>query len=153
MTVKNEKIQIMVEQYNKLKAEMVEEGKKVFKDSFKDFFESNPKIVAFSWTQYTPYFNDGEPCYFGVGDIWPLTEKGLEDFKESGRGYAEEYSVGTYGEDKYKEGLDEEELKTVDDFASTIMSLPNEIFEDLFGDGVSVLATREGFEVEDYEHD
>lgn len=27
-------------------------------------------IHSFGWTQYTPYFNDGEPCEFGVGEPW-----------------------------------------------------------------------------------
>lgn len=45
-----------------------EEGEGVLKLMFKDFFESNPQIDSVRWTQYTPYFNDGEPCEFGVGD-------------------------------------------------------------------------------------
>lgn len=27
-------------------------------------------IDSFGWTQYTPYFNDGDPCEFGVGEPW-----------------------------------------------------------------------------------
>lgn len=153
MTIKNAKIQEMVTAYNKLKEEMVEEGKKVLKDSFKDFFADNPKIEVFTWTQYTPHFNDGDPCYFRVGDIWPLTKQGKTDWEEEGGGYAEEYSVGTYADDKYNEELTEEERKTTQEFSRTINSLPNEIFEDLFGDGVCVTATREGFEVEEHDHD
>lgn len=34
---------------------------------FQDAFDKG--IKAISWQQYTPYFNDGEPCEFGVGDI------------------------------------------------------------------------------------
>lgn len=33
----------------------------------------DPEIYAFGWAQYTPYFNDGEPCVFWVGDPWFLT--------------------------------------------------------------------------------
>ncbi len=27
-------------------------------------------IVEFGWQQYTPHFNDGDPCEFGVGEPW-----------------------------------------------------------------------------------
>lgn len=26
-------------------------------------------VLGVGWTQYTPYFNDGDPCVFGVGDL------------------------------------------------------------------------------------
>lgn len=29
--------------------------------------KEHPSIRAVCWIQYTPYFNDGEPCEFGVG--------------------------------------------------------------------------------------
>src|SRR5690348_1020347 len=34
---------------------------------FKNAFDKGVKAIA--WSQYTPYFNDGEACEFGVGDI------------------------------------------------------------------------------------
>ena len=33
----------------------------------------DPEIVRFGWNQYTPYFNDGEPCEFGTYAPWFLT--------------------------------------------------------------------------------
>lgn len=30
-------------------------------------------IVSFSWSQYTPYFNDGDPCVFRVNDELSVT--------------------------------------------------------------------------------
>lgn len=32
------------------------------------FFEECPKVQAVVWSQYTPYFNDGDECVFGVND-------------------------------------------------------------------------------------
>lgn len=37
-------------------------------DSLYDVFVEHPTIQTISWTQYTPYFNDGEPCEFSVHD-------------------------------------------------------------------------------------
>jgi hypothetical protein len=30
-------------------------------------------FVDFGWTQYTPYFNDGDPCEFGANGFWIRT--------------------------------------------------------------------------------
>lgn len=147
--------QKMLDEYNKLRAEFQERGKKVLKDSFKGFFDANPKIRAVSWTQYTPYFNDGEPCTFSVHDMWALDKKGYNEWKDNG-GYAEEYSVASnwaYGEPEGDDRLTAKERKSVQDFLALVHKLPDDLFEDMFGDHVEVIATREGFEVEEYSHD
>lgn len=33
------------------------------------FFDKFPKVRTIYWSQYIPYFNDGDPCVFSVGDI------------------------------------------------------------------------------------
>jgi hypothetical protein len=33
----------------------------------------DPEIHDFGWTQYTPYFNDGEVCVFSAGGFWVRT--------------------------------------------------------------------------------
>lgn len=33
----------------------------------------DPTIHDFGWKQYTPYFNDGEPCVFGANGLWVRT--------------------------------------------------------------------------------
>lgn len=34
----------------------------------KQFFDTCPEVESVFWTQYTPYFNDGDACEFGVHD-------------------------------------------------------------------------------------
>lgn len=29
---------------------------------------AHPEVTGIAWTQYTPYFNDGDPCVFSVGE-------------------------------------------------------------------------------------
>lgn len=36
-------------------------------------------IDSFGWTQYTPYFNDGDPCVFRVDETWVNTSGNGED--------------------------------------------------------------------------
>lgn len=38
----------------------------LFEEESKIIWDSIPEIVAFSWQQYTPYFNNGDICYFSV---------------------------------------------------------------------------------------
>jgi len=37
--------------------------------SFNSVFVKHPILESVRWTQYTPYFNDGDVCEFGVYDI------------------------------------------------------------------------------------
>jgi hypothetical protein len=54
----------------KFRSEMEErirtEGEEAVAEYFRDAFAKFPKIVAVGWTQYTPYFNDGDECVFSV---------------------------------------------------------------------------------------
>lgn len=40
---------------------------------------NDPHVTEFGWQQYTPYFNDGEPCVFGAGGVWIRTTDDSED--------------------------------------------------------------------------
>ena len=52
-----------------LKAEVTEHSKKILKEATASYFTKYGHLVAsISWTQYTPYFNDGSPCEFGVSE-------------------------------------------------------------------------------------
>ncbi len=46
-------------------------------------------IVEFGWRQYTPYFNDGEPCIFRISEFWVRT---TDDVDQG----ADELGVGRY---------------------------------------------------------
>jgi len=46
-----------------------QEGEAAVKDAFKDIFDKYPEVRSIVWAQYTPYFNDGDACYFGVHDF------------------------------------------------------------------------------------
>ena len=54
---------------NALKEEMQENSKVLMKEAFREFFEKYDVVDNIFWTQYTPYFNDGESCEFSVGDV------------------------------------------------------------------------------------
>jgi len=58
----NEEIQTVVEKMQKKAQPLVEAV-------VKEFLEKYPIVEYIHWTQYTPYFNDGEECTFSINDI------------------------------------------------------------------------------------
>jgi hypothetical protein len=67
------------EQINELNQKMKEKSKELMKEAFRDFLEKYSEVVEnVYWTQYTPYFNDGEACEFSVHDLF-INLKGDED--------------------------------------------------------------------------
>lgn len=40
---------------------------------------SNDLIADFGWKQYTPFFNDGDPCHFSANGLWVRTVHDVKD--------------------------------------------------------------------------
>lgn len=152
------KIEELVAEYNKMKEEFQKKAQEAFKEVFKQFWTDHPTIEYVVWNQYTPYFNDGEPCTFSVGEISGLTKVGHEKWQEDG-GWAEEYAAYTYDYTKKKyeasegETISEEEADSCVNALNELAKLPDDIYLDMFGDHATVIATREGFSVEEFSHD
>ena len=131
-----------------LMAQMEARGREVFKEGTEEIFAENPDLVSFRWTQYTPYFNDGEPCYFGVNDYLDVKFADgtlLEDWDTSSQKYATEYESDYDGT--------EEQMSTATAAAELVSSIPEEVLEKIFGDHAEVTVYRDRIEVEEYEHD
>lgn len=63
-----------------LRIEAANLAKEHFDEKSKELFEKYPDLIDFSWTQYTPYFNDGDECTFRVNTDYPKVNlKGFED--------------------------------------------------------------------------
>ena len=136
-------IMALVEDYKKSKAEFSDKAQEAMRTAFKDFFDVNPNIEMIAWTQYTPFFNDGDPCVFGVADMY----FSLVGEKIDLVGYLDDSGMHSEYDDKV------DEAKTFKKFVQEIGTIPDEIFLDAFGDHVRVAATRKGFDTEDYDHD
>lgn len=161
----------LIEEQRALRAKFQTEAQAMFKETMKEFFDKNPGITALKWTQYTPYFNDGDECVFGVNDVYftnaPADE--LDNISAWGEYEGEDDSVWVCqniayvlisGSKYYQEeaakiraagGVDEESCKLIDKMIQS--SEMQDIMEEMFGDHVAVTATRDGFDVNDYEHD
>lgn len=120
--------QIKAQLAEALKPELAEQARAVFADE---------RIRAIRWTQYTPYFNDGDPCIFRVNQDSCL-DIGTGEFQDS-----------------YSCALGEKESAPVRAFERFIAQDElSEVFKDAFGDHVEVTIKRDGtVETEEYEHD
>jgi len=139
----------------KVMAEAREQVKKAGKNAvaalFKHFFATNPDVTGIGWTQYTPHFNDGDPCEFNVHEFSYTTKTGV-DFAEVDSIYAGEDDdgagwKGTYGSQRGRDGEIREAVKAI------ARAVDDDVFEAAFGDGVMVIATPAGFHVNEYSHD
>ena len=126
------------------------------KEFFVKFWEENSSIKAVTWNQYAPYFNDGDACEFSVNDPYFTNAEG-EDLKEItswGEYEGEKEDVWTdcqftcqYG-GVIPEGVDPISTKSLSSLLTSEVMKP--IMEATFGSDNTVIATREGFQVDDF---
>lgn len=113
------------------------------------------EVESIKWQQYTPYFNDGEECIFSVHDVGVKITGVAEDAGGYGDGYLGVYDVNPkYRGCPWDDGSLPEGAWGV---YPALEALGSEDWENIarenFGDHAEVIATREGFSVEYYEHD
>jgi len=60
----------MAEDYANLRKQFQKDAQERLKGAFKEVFDEYPDVdLKIVWTQYTPAFNDGEPCEFTLGEV------------------------------------------------------------------------------------
>lgn len=116
-------------QVEELRLKLQETGEEFLVEHFKKTFEENPKLETVSWSQYTPYFNDGEECTFSSNHEWADIEgEGLK-----------------YDSPEYN--------KIKDDIREFLSQFDNDLLKHMFGDHVKIVITKEGISIEEYDHD
>lgn len=123
---------------------MEEEGKAFFSELVKPVFEKYPQLERISWTQYTPYFNDGDPCTFSSGASYPSMKFA---------GTAAEDDDDEHEESYFKNDDASDEAECYRMAVQVLDSFDDDDYEMLFGDHARVILNPSGIEVEDYEHD
>jgi len=151
-------------------------GKTALKEMVVEFFAEHPDLLSFSWTQYTPYWNDGDVCVFSAATDYPAVTFKAKDgkvltFDENFAGYVDEegeeidvlpskiHTVeGVYDENtKFEETKDPYE-KQVNSLVKAVTNFLKPFDDDdlltMFGDHQKVTVKRNGkIETEDYEHE
>lgn len=168
MSTIQEEFDKLREEQKALRAKFQEKAQELFKETTKEFFEKNPCVTAIIWTQYTPYFNDGDTCEFSVNEPYftNANEEQMEDVTSYGEYEGEDGGVWSESEwilcsdTDYSRGrrnsmnLEGVDLASIKHFSSLIQSEDMEsVMEAMFGDHARIVATRDGFDVDDYDHD
>lgn len=126
-------IQDVIDARTAYREKLQEVGREAVVDALKPLFAANPTIQYVTWTQYTPYFNDGEPCTF-----------------YSNHSYAGIFGSRDVLDESYYEDGDIEDAVLPQAFRD----IPDDIMQACFGDHVQIIVSREGkVEVDEYNHD
>lgn len=140
---------------------MQEHGAALVEEMAKDIFDTFPCVRAIRWAQYTPYFNDGDPCYFRVREARiALNEDFMENLQASERQclYEDQDSfLGfSYRLDDHPDTSGTRMLKKIgnalEEFQGVLNNL-SETMEETFGDHQQITITRNGVKTEEYNHD
>ncbi|MFE7797020.1 hypothetical protein [Nocardia sp. NPDC057440] len=118
-----------------------------------------PEVGSIQWTQYTPYFNDGDACIFSTNDPRIRVRGVGSEEGDNEDGYLTEWDI-VYGNDpkysktpKYPQ-VSDELLTALQKLESALESGAHDVkLRQYFGDPAEVTATREGFDVEFYDHE
>jgi hypothetical protein len=135
-----EKIAVITAKHAELQQEIRSLGESLLKEETATLFEKYPTLESISWNQYTPYFNDGDSCSFSAHtDYTDITIDGVEEtWVWVGSNCVSPESV-------YEQ--------VALDFRGITEHIPEEVFEDMFGDHVRVTITKDGITTDDYDHD
>ena len=145
----------------RLQKELQDKSSEIFLSSFKNLFEETPKLKSFAWSQYTPYFNDGDTCYFSANTDY-LTINGDKDDDATWSQEKKVISWGTWNrEKKVYEGrieqdnpdYDKELTEAVNKVKKFLSLFDNSFYQTQFGDHTMVTVTPDGIDTEEYEHD
>jgi hypothetical protein len=116
-------------------------AKAAMSEACAEVFAENPDLLAFRWAQYTPYFNDGDPCTFGTHDVYFKFSDTPDEAGDYGDGFVDIWR------DEKREPL----RKRVNSIMSTV---GDDLLQELFEDHSQVTVHRDGrIEREEYSHD
>lgn len=119
-------------------------GKQLIKKTLNKIFDSFPEVKSIYWHQYTPYFNDGDPCLFTIREIF-ASELTVDQVDNSDDGF---YG----GISRYNSG-DHKELSAMLAIFEDCLGQIEDVVKAAFGDHALVIATRKNIEIREYEHD
>jgi hypothetical protein len=145
----------------KIKSEIIDISSDIFEDFYKHIFDKYPTLESFGWSQYTPYFNDGDTCIFSANtDYLNINGEYVDESNWSQKTKVIDW--GNWNKDTRKyEGRVEEDN---DDYDPILSEASNEIVDFLgqfdndfylskFGDHAEITVTKDGVDISDYDHD
>lgn len=151
------------EERRKLEKKIAAMAVDVFSEEVKKLFEKHPVLQSFSWTQYTPYFNDGDVCEFGVNRDYITLESVNGEIDDEFSLWSAEREIKEGKRQKWdsvnRTYVTEPYTPSLLDFAGIdtcnfLKEFEENDFLVMFGDHVRVTVKRDGsVDTDDYEHE
>lgn len=134
----------MVNKINELKNQLQQEVRALLNKEIMEIFDSDMELKSIAFQAYTPYFNDGDTCYYGVRCDEPIIN-----------GTIDAYEVDW---DEYKSWVNRDSVQRFIDLIYKIENCGEDICKTIFGDHVEVTFARTeddliNMTTEYYEHD
>jgi hypothetical protein len=145
-----------------LKKELQKKSQEAFFKGAKEIFNTCPDFKSISWTQYTPYFNDGDECKFSANIDYPEINEDVDGFNEKSLNPNLVVNQGNWNRNlRTYEGRVEKPnpdynvslSKAVDSMSKFLQVFDQDFYKEQFGDHVKVTITPEGVSTEEYEHE
>jgi hypothetical protein len=134
-----------------LREQLKKGGGSFLADILKPLFEKYPQVKGVTWSQYTPYFSDGDENIFGVNEIDILVDREPED-EEYGSDSDDELS--RFEEVDYKSARYDALKPINEEFTSVVRILTDDDMKSIFGDHVRIMISPDGtIETEEHSHD
>jgi len=132
------------------------EVEKTLNKAIESIFSDNPEINTVLWWQYSPIWNDGNPCVFKITEYVVATTADSEMINKIGAfdvlSLEMEYDVNSFASEKFKEKIEElsknlskeniEKLKSIMvyscDELAVILENMVPYLENKFGDGIVI---------------
>lgn len=148
-----ESLEVRSAQLLALETELKARSQDVLKEAFTDFFKACPDIAGFGWTQYTPYFNDGDECTFRINEFTFTKNKEIV-LEEVSSAYELE-DEGGFSVSDYRHNADE---CTADENKAclAIEALANQledICKSVYGDHSNIIVSPTAVYISEYDHD
>lgn len=146
---------------SKLENDIHKVSTNLFDDFCKSIFQKYTKLESFGWSQYTPYFNDGDICVFTANtDYLKINGEFAEESKWYNVNSIKDWGKWNPKLKKYvgrvetvNESYDEVLAKATDEIRDFLSLFDNDFFLRKFGDHADVTINSSGFSVDECEHD
>lgn len=133
-----------LEEFNKTTNEFVQKLQSLVTSAVEaaasDVFKAFPQFVGISWAQYTPYFNDGDECIFGIGEVYYISDSdvldNIVDGEKGGYDYEEDELVATSW------SLKKSEHAAVLDMFESLLNDSEDFLKSAYGDHMEVTITK-----------
>ncbi len=136
-----------MEEYRKARQAASDIAQDAFKEYANILFSNHPELKSFGWTQYTPYFNDGDECVFSAN----IESPHINDIRYDTWG---DKVYGLY-EDEDDEETNSNEIsdELVMKVVAFLRNFDDDILKEIFGDHVEITVMPDRIDVSEYNHD